>query len=263
MSQTTRRRATERAAERPAAGGRTGIAAGLDRRLDSFVAASARFDRPFRRFGAAGVAVGAVLGLAVVGATNGSLAAAALILVVVGPVTYGLGLATAIVLDRETLIFLHHALAVVGVAVAAAATTGAEPGPLLAGTGVALMAGSSIGRLGCLAVGCCHGRPARHGVRYPMALVADGFPAPLVDLRLRPVQLLDAALTAALAVTGGLLAISGRPATAAVVMAAGYGLGRIALQLQRGDRGRRLLGLDHVQWTVLAIAAWLGPLVVW
>lgn len=45
-----------------------------------------------------------------------------------------------------------------------------------------------FGRLGCLASGCCHGRPATVGVRYPQSSIGDA----LAGIRLFPVQMIEA-----------------------------------------------------------------------
>lgn len=102
---------------------------------------------------------------------------------------------------------------------------------------VAVPLGHAIGRVGCFAVGCCHGR--------------DG----------HPVQLYEAA---------GLLAIAwacrrrladveaerARPGAAIRWYLIGYGLIRVALDPLRADgRPERLLGLSHQQGIALALIA--------
>lgn len=126
---------------------------------------------------------------------------------------------------------------------------------------VALPLGHAIGRLGCLAAGCCWGLPTElpWGLRFthPESLVAPH----LIGLPLHPVQLYeslaDAAIAAALLrvlrrVQAGRLA----PGTAAGGYLALYGACRIALELFRGDdRGGFLAGLSVSQWIGLAAVA--------
>src|SRR5262249_2645134 len=49
----------------------------------------------------------------------------------------------------------------------------------------------ACGRIGCLLVGCCHGRPARFGVRYRAEHAAAGFTPYYVGVRLFPVQAVE------------------------------------------------------------------------
>lgn len=116
-----------------------------------------------------------------------------------------------------------------------------------------------FGRLGCLHVGCCHGRPARRGVRYGAAHVAAGFWPRWADRPLVPVQLVESAASAALVVAA--LAASRTAGTAALVYAIGYGLVRFVLERLRGDPARPYwYGLSEAQWwcaaTLALAAAW-------
>jgi hypothetical protein len=118
-----------------------------------------------------------------------------------------------------------------------------------AGTMAALL-GLAVGRFGCLRSGCCVGRPASIGPRYPWMGSSH---------RLLPVQLLDAA--ACVAVVGAALACDAagaRPGTATAVAAGGYlalrfGLDELRLQRRQGRR-------TEAQW--LALAAALAALAI-
>jgi hypothetical protein len=114
------------------------------------------------------------------------------------------------------------------------------------------------GRIGCLMVGCCHGRPAKWGVRYRREHADAGFPSWLVGVPLFPVPLVEAlALLGILGITLWLV-ITQPPGTGLAWYVAVYALLRFGLEFLRGDAGRPSLGgFSEAQWTslVLCIAA--------
>lgn len=121
----------------------------------------------------------------------------------------------------------------------------------------------AIARLGCLAGGCCHGRPARHGVRYSADHAELGFPAALVGVTLVPVPAWEAAALMALAPVGVSLTLSRPSGTAFGFLVASYAIVRVVLERLRGDIGRpRRAGLPSVVWTAGGIGAILVVLVV-
>lgn len=130
--------------------------------------------------------------------------------------------------------------------------------------GVALPMGHAIGRLGCLAAGCCYGRPTElpWGIRFthPETLVEER----LIGVPLHPAQLYEAAANAAIAwlmlrllrrTQGGDL----KPGTPFLAYIAVYSAARFAVELFRGDdRGGFWLGLSVSQWIGLAAFAVAG-----
>lgn len=128
-------------------------------------------------------------------------------------------------------------------------------------------------RLGCHHAGCCHGRAARHGVRYGSQHVAEGFPAAYAGRPLFPLQALEAALIAVLTAAGAFLAAgSAPPGSALCCWLGGYAVARFFLDFLRADPETPFLGaLTAAQWNALArswlaafLAARLGsPLVIW
>jgi prolipoprotein diacylglyceryltransferase len=140
---------------------------------------------------------------------------------------------------------------------------------------VALGLGLSIvfGRIGCLKAGCCHGRPARRGVRYGSVHVAEGFPACLAGVRLLPVQAFESLWALGIVIVGTALVLSGQPpGTALAWHIVAYGVGRFLLEFLRGDADRPYWrGFSEAQWTALittsavAVAGWGGilPFQVW
>jgi len=115
-----------------------------------------------------------------------------------------------------------------------------------------------FGRIGCLRVGCCHGRPHRRGIRYGEAHAGAGFPGYLVGVRLFPVQLVESLVTLVLVAMAALIFgfrhVPGEVLAYYLVL---YGGARFALELIRGDDDRPvLLGLSEAQW-IAVTSAWL------
>ena len=213
-------------------------------------------DHPvFRLCGYAGLA--AALGTcAVVLAARGLPAWGTAVLGVTGVATFlALAMAVKVVTGRESLTYYHHEIAILGACGLALTLAGLPVRAGLDAACLALGAFLACGRIGCLAVGCCHGRPARWGVRYGPTHAKAGFPAELVGVRLAPVQGIEA-LAAAAITAGGLASVAAgaRPGVALVLYVAGYGLARFVLEEIRGDTGRRrLAGFSEAQWTSLVL----------
>lgn len=117
-----------------------------------------------------------------------------------------------------------------------------------------------LGRFGCFAVACCHGRPARFGIVYGEAHVRVGFWSRWRGRRLWPTQLAESAASLAL-VVAGLVAGWARPGLPALIFIIGYASVRFALELVRGDWARpHSWGLSEAQWTApstaIACAVW-------
>jgi len=121
------------------------------------------------------------------------------------------------------------------------------------GVGTFLIAG----RVGCLRVGCCHGRPHRWGIVYGAEHGRAGFTAHYVGVRLFPVQLLASLATAALIGCSVVLFLRPhRPGEVVCVYLAGYAVVRWCLELLRGDPQRPYwLGASEAQWLAL-VTSW-------
>jgi prolipoprotein diacylglyceryltransferase len=115
-----------------------------------------------------------------------------------------------------------------------------------------------FGRLGCLRVGCCHGRPHRHGIVYGEAHGQTGFPAHLIGVRLFPVQLVESLVTLmVVAMAAVIYGFPHRPGEVLAYYFALYAGIRFVLELIRGDDDRpHALGLSEAQWIAL-LSAWL------
>ena len=142
----------------------------------------------------------------------------------------------------------------------------ATGGPVAAGwdvISVAICWFLAFGRLGCLTVGCCHGVPARVGIRYGPD---HDLPPRVAGRRLVPVQLLEALGRVALGLVGAGMA-TGPPGRATVWFLAGYAVVRFGTEALRGDRRPTLLGVSipramcalQLAASVVAAEAWLVP----
>jgi hypothetical protein len=151
-------------------------------------------------------------------------------------------------------VFYRTALAAWLVAVVSALTVGVDAARVSDLVVLLVLAFLAFGRVGCFRVACCHGRPARFGVRYTEAHARLGFPERWIGRPLFPVQLVEAAASAALAVTGTVLLASGATAGAVTeVLVVGYALVRFPLELLRGDAARPYAaGLSEAQWIAFA-----------
>ncbi len=166
-----------------------------------------------------------------------------------------LAFVTKAVAGGETLIYYHHEIAVLGVTATTCLVLGLAPGRYLDATALGLGACLGIGRIGCVAAGCCHGRPGRHGIAYGERYASSGFPPWLMGTTLVPVPAIESALVALVVVIGCVaVADAHAPGAAFVWYVEGYGVIRFFLEELRGDSSRRfVLGLSEAQWTSVAI----------
>jgi prolipoprotein diacylglyceryltransferase len=122
-----------------------------------------------------------------------------------------------------------------------------------------------FGRLGCLHVGCCHGRPYRRGIVYGDEHRRAGFAWYYVGVRLFPIQLLESALTLLLVIACVIGYV--RPHQPGDVIAGyflAYGVMRFVLELGRGDEDRpHLGGASEAQWIAASSAALIAGLAIY
>lgn len=160
----------------------------------------------------------------------------------------------------ERIVFYQTAGVGLVTATLAARVSGADTARIIDVVAMGIGSFLVFGRLGCFAVACCHGRPARFGVVYGAAHVCVGFWARWAGRRLWPVQLVESGASLALVVAG--LAVGwSTPGLPALIYIIGYALVRFALELVRGDPARsHRLGLSEAQWiaplTTIACVLW-------
>jgi phosphatidylglycerol:prolipoprotein diacylglycerol transferase len=122
----------------------------------------------------------------------------------------------------------------------------------------ALAAQLAGARLGCLAAGCCYGRPSRLGVAYTQAHVDLGFPAALVGVPLAAVPAWEAGALALLTVAGAGLASAAPAGTAFGVVVGAYSAVRAGGDGFRGDPGRPRRGaVSSVVWVAAGVGVGL------
>jgi len=206
---------------------------------------------PYFAFGVVGLAAGFTT-LLFLGLRSGEPVAFLWALAVATVVVFlAAGLVRKAILRVERHVLLPDTLLVLASAGLVAAAIGRPVLHTLDLVAVAVGAFLVFGRLGCLAGGCCHGRPAPLGIRYSEEIVG-----PLAGLRLFPVQLVESVFT--LALTGGAAALllDGPPGAALWFWLLGYGAGRFVLELARGDRARGAFGpLTSAQGLALLLLA--------
>lgn len=219
---------------------------GRKRRLSSYTS-----------LGAIGILAGIVVAT-LLAARTGASSGSVVISTVAAPAGFVLGmLVSRMVREREVIVFYEMLAAVVVTAAAALAIAGE---PVLAGLDLVVIAVGTFlvfGRIGCFAVGCCHGRPARWGIVYGADHARLGFPEYYVGRRLFPVQLVEAVLTAAATAAATVwycqADIGGETVGLFVIL---YGSGRFLLELARGDAARpNWRGPTAAQWTALVSSA--------
>jgi prolipoprotein diacylglyceryltransferase len=175
---------------------------------------------------------------------------------VVALVTFlSLAMVTKILSGSECLIYYHHEIATVG---ANALLLGLLHQPVLPyldvfilGLGVFLM----CGRVGCLMVGCCHGRFSGWGISYGPEHVSAGLDACYASRTMVPVQALESLTMLGVVAAGVWINRTGVPGAVLSWYATAYGLVRFSLEFLRGDADRPYFaGFSEAQWTSLALA---------
>jgi prolipoprotein diacylglyceryltransferase len=163
--------------------------------------------------------------------------------------------ATKIFTGEERIIYYHHEI---GVMIVSALLLRALRQPLLPYLDITILGIGTFltfGRIGCLLVGCCHGRPCRWGVRYGEDHAAAGFPSYLVGVRLFPIQAVESLWTLCTVLVGTFFVWTGSvPGTALAWYVIVYGLGRFFFEFARGDADRSYwLGFSQPQWLSLLL----------
>lgn len=168
---------------------------------------------------------------------------------------FALAFATKIVAGAERLVYYHQQTGVLATAACALWALGQPALPYLDLVAVGVGAFLCCGRVGCLMVGCCYGRPHRWGVRYGAEHAAEGFPDCYVGARLFPVQAFEAVWTLAVVAACCLAVVGGRPAGSALSLYfVAYAAGRFYMEFARGDAERPYLrGFSEAQWTSLVL----------
>lgn len=172
-----------------------------------------------------------------------------------------LAIVTKIVTGEEQLIYYHQEVVVMLVAALVVKALHRPVMPYLDITILGVGAFLACGRMGCLMVGCCHGRPFRWGIRYCQEHAEEGFAPYLVGIPLFPVQALEAIWVLVVVAWGAAMIWTGQAAGSALaVYTVAYGAARFSFEFIRGDTDRPYTwGFSQGQW----LSLWLISLLVW
>ena len=210
----------------------------------------------YQLFGAIGFVAAAAVGLLLTAARGLPLAPAMLFVAVGACVFLLLVAATKLVTGTEYIVYFHHEIAILAAGAALLRGLGVPALPYLDLAMIGILVFLGFGRIGCLMVGCCHGRPAAAGVCYGPRHVEAGFPEELAGVRLVPVQALESATALLVAGWGTALALTAAPGSALAWCVVAYGASRFfMLEPLRGDRRPSAFGLSHAQWLAAVRAA--------
>ncbi len=179
-----------------------------------------------------------------------------LLLGAIGAATFfGLAVLAKKITGGETIVYYHHEISIMVLCSVVLLLLKQPVLPYLDITILGIGTFLAFGRLGCYSVGCCHGRPHKHGVKYGKEHVAAGFTWYYQDVKLFPVQLVEAAYVTLTVITGIMLLIyQASPGTVLLFYTVIYGLFRFVLEFFRGDPERPLWkGISEAQWTTLLL----------
>ena len=157
---------------------------------------------------------------------------------------------TKIILGEEDLVYYRHEIAVMSVAAFLLWLLHQPILPYLDATLLGVGIFLACGRIGCMMVGCCHGRPYHWGVCYREEHARAGFASYLVGIRLFPSQALESLWVMCIVLVGILLVLTGhKPGTAFAWYVVTYDIGRFYSEFMRGDLERPyMLGFSEAQW---------------
>lgn len=162
---------------------------------------------------------------------------------------------TKIILGEEDLVYYRHEIAVLTVAALLLWLLHQPILPYLDATLLGVGIFLSCGRVGCLMVGCCHGRPCNWGVCYRQEHADAGFEPCYVGVRLFPSQAVESLWVFCIVLVGSLLVLGHhQPGTALAWYVIAYDVGRFSFEFMRGDVERPYLrGFSEAQWVSVVL----------
>jgi len=214
-----------------------------------------RYTRPVPAFRTCGIVgfYGAVLTLMAVGLlTGGSAVVLAGIATVAGLSFFAWALIRRALAGYESLVLLEHVWVAEACVAAGLWAAGYPVLRYLDVMAVALCVFLAAGRVGCLLVGCCHGRPSGFGIRYGDELIESGFTEHLVGVRLLPVPAFEAVALLAIGSVGVVALPFTRPGSVFTFFLVGYSVVRFGLEGLRGDERAHVVGLSVNRWMCVA-----------
>lgn len=210
---------------------------------------------PYLVFGHVGLLLAVLLAISLVTFLGLSVSVMAGLTLTAVLTIFGVLMATKIITGEENMTYYHYEIAVM-ISTAILLRLLHEPVlPYLSITLIGIGLFLACGRLGCLMVGCCHGKPYYWGVCYREEHAAAGFPHYFVGVRLFPIQLIESTWVFGVVFVGIALIVTGRPpgeALAWYIIA--YDIGRFCFEFVRGDAARPYRwGFSEAQWTSLLL----------
>ncbi len=217
--------------------------------------------KSFHFFGVLGYIVGTLLGT-IIAAPLGFRPEIVLLMAATGAGTFFLlAFAAKWITGEETIVYYHHEIAILVLCSLVLYLLKLPVLPYLDITLLGIGTFLAFGRIGCFSVGCCHGRPHKHGVTYGEAHVQAGFTWYYKNIPLLPVQLIESGYVFLTVIAGTILLFNQvAPGTVLIVYTVLYGLFRFTMEYFRGDAERpTLLGISEAQYTTLTLTAvtWL------
>lgn len=207
----------------------------------------------FHVFGCTGLALAIFLAMTL--AAQLGLSQLVMVGIVLASVTtiFALVMASKIFTGEEQFTYYHHEIAVMAVAALLLWLLRQPILPYLDVTMLGIGAFLACGRVGCLMVGCCHGRPHRWGVCYRKEHADAGFTSYYVGVRLFPIQAVESLWVFCIVVAGIAFVLNGHPpGTALAWYVVAYDLGRFWFEFLRGDPERAYYwGFSEAQWISL------------
>jgi len=222
----------------------------------------------FKAWGGVGFALGLPLSLILASHAQLSPLLMALIAIAALGALLSTAIASVVLTRNETLIFYRGVIFIFSVAALISKLLHKPVMEYMDITALGSALFLACGRIGCLSVGCCHGRPFRWGVFYGEAHVRTGFARWLKGVRLFPIQAVESFWALSIVVFGSIWFWRGSlPGAVFAFCTVVYGLGRFFLEFFRGDDARAyFLSFSEAQWTSLVLiagvvfAGWFGIL---
>lgn len=167
-----------------------------------------------------------------------------------------------IILGREVIVYYHHEIAIL---IMCAVVFRLFHVPVLVYLDMTILGVAAfmvLGRLGCLNVGCCHGKPARKGIVYRREHVEAGFTHYYEGVPLFPVPLVESAFVCMVLIFGVIFVLrDSAPGTVLIFYTVAYGTFRFIIEFYRGDPERPYWkGVSEAQWTSLLLITITGVL---
>src|SRR5437870_7848841 len=147
----------------------------LDRLARTEVRAGSRRLPAFQACGYAGLVSAIALAMTIAGKTGLSYWAMGAIVLSAMATFLALVFAVKVITGEERIVYYHHEIAVMLVAAVAARLLHLPVLPYMDVTILGIGAFLACGRVGCLMVGCCHGRPSAWGICYRDEHAGEGF----------------------------------------------------------------------------------------